>query len=64
MIIGIDEDMIEDNSLIVNKYKGLEIYVQTELTFNDTSQWSIGNIINKSIITFEYDKRKMINNAD
>lgn len=48
----------EDNSLIVNKYKGLEIYVQTELTFNDASQWSIGNIIHKSIITFEYDKRK------
>jgi hypothetical protein len=48
----------EDNSVITNKYKGLEIYTETELTFNDASQWSKGNLINKSIITFKYDKRE------
>lgn len=47
----------EDNSVITNKYKGLEIYITTELTFNERS-WKIGDYANKSIITFEYDKRK------
>jgi len=51
----------EDNSLITNKYKGLEMYVKTELTFNDARSWSEGNLVNKSIFTVEYDKRK---NAD
>ena len=48
----------EENSVITNKYKGLEIYTKTELTFNEASQWTIGKYANKSIITFEYDKRK------
>lgn len=51
----------EENSVITNKYKGLEMYVKTELIFNDARSWSEGNLINKSIFTFEYDKRK---NAD
>jgi len=43
---------------IVNKYKGLEIYLETELTFNDAAQWSEGELVNKSLIVFEYDKTK------
>lgn len=41
---------------IVNKYKGIEISKVVELTFNDAAQWSIGDEINKSIITILYDK--------
>ena len=48
----------EELSRIVNKYKGLELFTETELTFNDAAQWSKGDIKNKSIITFEYDRRK------
>lgn len=48
----------EENSLIINKYKGLEVFVKTEVTFNDAAQWTIGEYSNKSLIIFEYDKRK------
>lgn len=48
----------EEESTVLNKYKGLELFVTTELTFNDAAQWSKGDLINKSFITFEYDKRK------
>lgn len=46
------------DSKIINKYEGLEIYLETELTFNDAAQWSEGDLINKSLIIFEYDRRK------
>ena len=42
----------------LNKYVGLELYTVSELRFNDAAQWSIGDYINTSVITFEYDKRK------
>lgn len=47
----------DTNSLIVNKYTGLEIYTRTTLKFNDAAQWSIGDNVNASYITFIYDKR-------
>lgn len=46
-----------ENPLIVNKYTGLEIYTRTILKFNDAAQWSIGDNVNLSLITFIYDKR-------
>lgn len=42
----------------INKYNGLEIFKKYELTFNDFSQWSVGNKTNKSIITIKYDTKK------
>lgn len=48
----------EERSTVLNKYKGLELFVKTELSFNDAAQWSKGDWKNKSLITFEYDRRK------
>lgn len=52
-----DERGYAKNPLVVNKYIGLEIYTRTILKFNDAAQWSIGDNVNVSSITFIYDKR-------
>lgn len=48
----------EENSRIINKYKGLEIYLKTKLTFNGDDRMNPEFNKNSSYITFEYDKRK------
>jgi hypothetical protein len=42
----------------INKYEGLEIFHEQEMTFNDNAQWSIGSMKNTSIIRVEYHNRK------
>lgn len=41
---------------MVNKYEGIEIASDFELTFNDASQWSEGDKINNSFISVTYNK--------
>lgn len=48
----------EKNSKIVNKYRGLEIYFDVDLIFNEAAQWSVGSMINRTKFIFQYDKKK------